>query len=147
VQSVTDSIFARSTHFHRLVLLGLVLACAASVFAADRETERTERFLDVHGLKLAPVILAKKAQESVLVARIEGRITPRMPPGPPLSPEQIQTVRKWIDAGALKDAYLKDVLPIFAARCNGCHGAASAGKLRMDTFEFLKERIAPAPAQ
>lgn len=140
---MTESIFARSVRIHRFILIALALACAASVLAADREELRGERFLDLHGLRLAPVILPKKAQESLLVARIEGRIQPRMPFGPALPADQIQAIRKWIDAGALKEGFEATVKPIFAARCNGCHGASAAGHLRTDTYEFLKERIAP----
>lgn len=140
---MTESIFTRSVRIHRFILIALALACAASVLAADREAVRGEQFLDLHGLWLAPVILPRNAQDSLLVKRIEGRVLPRKPFGQPLSADQIQTIRKWIDAGALKDGFEQAVKPIFAARCNGCHGATAAGRLRMDTYEFLKERIGP----
>ncbi|MBD3234252.1 MAG: hypothetical protein GF315_11070 [candidate division Zixibacteria bacterium] len=44
------------------------------------------------------------ADNSVLVDRIKGTITPRMPlGGDPLSAEQIQNIRDWIDNGAKDD--------------------------------------------
>src|SRR5690606_17550785 len=54
-----------------------------------------------------------------------------MPPGgPKLPPEEIELVRKWIDAGAAREAEAldvslvteADVLPILQARCVVCHG-------------------------
>jgi mono/diheme cytochrome c family protein len=63
--------------------------------------------LDVRTLALkgglgGPVIIPGQSRESRLMRRILGAgDEPRMPFGaPPLSPEQIELIRKWIDAGA-----------------------------------------------
>lgn len=45
-------------------------------------------------------IIAGDSAKSRLVGMIEGTITPKMPPGAALKPEQIKTIRAWIDAGA-----------------------------------------------
>ncbi len=47
------------------------------------------------------VIVPGKSHESLLVQRLLGRLSPRMPfEGPPLAPDEITRVRAWIDAGA-----------------------------------------------
>jgi hypothetical protein len=47
------------------------------------------------------VIVPGKSQESLLVQRLLGKLSPRMPfEGAPLEPDQIERVRAWIDAGA-----------------------------------------------
>ncbi|MCS7313425.1 MAG: hypothetical protein NZ742_11035 [Acidobacteria bacterium] len=51
-----------------------------------------------------PVVIPGNAQDSRLVKRIEGRETPRMPPNrDPLCQFQIDTIRRWIDQGALNN--------------------------------------------
>ncbi len=50
------------------------------------------------------VVVPGDAENSIIVQRLEGRITPRMPLNrPPLSDTQIQTIRRWIDQGALNN--------------------------------------------
>lgn len=51
----------------------------------------------------AGVVIAGDAQNSILVMRLEGRVTPRMPYGSinPLPDTLIQLIRTWIDEGAL----------------------------------------------
>ena len=47
------------------------------------------------------VVVPGKANGSVLVRRLAGQDLPRMPyGGPPLSAEEIATIRQWVDAGA-----------------------------------------------
>ena len=51
-----------------------------------------------------PAVIPGNAQDSLLVKRIEGRITPRMPLNrDPLCRFQIDTIRRWIDQGALNN--------------------------------------------
>jgi len=51
-----------------------------------------------------PVVIPGNAQDSRLVKRIEGRETPRMPLNrDPLCQFQIDTIRRWIDQGALNN--------------------------------------------
>ena len=48
-----------------------------------------------------PVIIPGDAENSLLVERIEGRVAPRMPlDRPPLSQQNIDLIRTWIDDGA-----------------------------------------------
>ncbi len=52
----------------------------------------------------APVVIAGNPDDSYLVKRIEGTISPLMPlSGSPLSGEQIALIRQWIDDGALNN--------------------------------------------
>jgi hypothetical protein len=50
---------------------------------------------------LPPIVLPKNGNNSPLVMYIDGRITPQMPlQSPPLTKNQINGVKKWIDEGA-----------------------------------------------
>jgi hypothetical protein len=54
-----------------------------------------------------PAIVAGKSSASLLIARITGKQTPRMPPkiqGEPLNEQEISLIRAWIDAGAAAPA-------------------------------------------
>ncbi len=52
------------------------------------------------GLSGAPVV-AGDSDASLLVKRMEGTVSPVMPPvGQPLSADQISVIRRWIDEGA-----------------------------------------------
>lgn len=58
--------------------------------------------MDQTGPNHAPVITPGDPDNSYLVERIEGTIPPQMPlVGAPLSSDQINTIRQWIDEGAL----------------------------------------------
>jgi hypothetical protein len=57
------------------------------------------------GTRLVPVIVAGSAESSTLYRMVAGKTDPsiRMPHGKdPLSDEQIQTIKIWIDQGAAK---------------------------------------------
>lgn len=50
------------------------------------------------------LIITGESNNSLLVQRIEGRISPRMPLiGGPLNDNQIRGIKKWIDEGALNN--------------------------------------------
>jgi mono/diheme cytochrome c family protein len=126
----------------RLGALVLVVLTVSSAFASDHAALRLERFSLLHGTPPPPVVLAGNATSSPLVGRIEGTLSTRMPPlGSALSPAQIATIRTWINAGADRAGYERNVQPIFAARCTTCHGWLSLGHLRLDRYEDLKKRI------
>ena len=62
----------------------------------------------LHGGKTGPALVSGKPGESLLVERLEAG---EMPPGRPLKPEEIETLRSWVESGA---AY--DVEPLLAHR-------------------------------
>jgi mono/diheme cytochrome c family protein len=68
--------------------------------------ERSGLRLDARALALkgglsGQVIVPGKGQDSPLVQRLRGQVSPRMPfERPPLSPERIALIEAWIDAGA-----------------------------------------------
>ena len=74
-----------------------------------------------------PAIVPGKAAESLLYRRIRGDAgVPRMPPaGAPLDDRTIALIGAWIDQGAAWPAggvdFARDVEPIFAKSCYGCH--------------------------
>lgn len=75
------------------------------------------------------------------------------PPNPPLSADQINIIKKWIDQGALNNGcedglgncvtqgvtYSNFVSGLFANRCVGCHsGANPGGSLKLTTYAEVK---------
>ncbi len=76
------------------------LAChsgAAKMGSLVMDTYDTLRQGGAHG----PVIVPGKGSESRIVLMLEGRLQPRMPfNSTPLSPAEIDVIRRWIDAGA-----------------------------------------------
>lgn len=114
------------------------------------------------GSENGPVILPNNAQDSPLIARIEGRAEPQMPlDGPPfLNEAEIALLRDWIDAGArgpeqaaappgtapdpMADGLVTypEVRRIFGQRCIECH--SENGKydtppeaLRLDSLDAI----------
>jgi mono/diheme cytochrome c family protein len=81
------------------------------------------------GGESGPVLAPGKPAASRLLEMVESA---RMPPGknPKLTPAEVETVRRWIEAGARFAADDKaeaaltqhDVLPILLRRCTVCHG-------------------------
>lgn len=52
-----------------------------------------------------PAVVRGRPGQSLLVSRVRGAIVPRMPKGrPPLNPDQLHVLRRWIVAGAIDDA-------------------------------------------
>lgn len=73
------------------------------------------------GGKTGAALKLGSAEASLLVAKI---VSGAMPPGKKLGPDQITTIREWIDAQKPLRAGVTeaDVTPIFQMRCVTCHG-------------------------
>ncbi len=77
--------------------------------------------LALRGGKTGPAFKPGSAESSLMVAKI---VSGLMPPGKMLAPEQIATIRNWIDEEKPLRAGVTeaDVVPIFQMRCVTCHG-------------------------
>lgn len=93
-----------------------------------------------------PSIVPGHSGDSILLKRILGTAGTRMPMGgQPLTAEQVDLIRKWIDQGQFRteqsassgssSVFAKQVRPILAARCYSCHAAdVQQNGLRLDTL-------------
>jgi hypothetical protein len=75
-----------------------------------------------------------------------------------LAPQELDTLKTWIAAGATEQpaqgggappaagnlTFVKDIQPLFQARCAACHG--SMGGLTLTTFESIMHGGASGPA-
>jgi len=101
-----------------------------------------------------PVITAKDAAGSLLIKKVEGGSHPGQ-----LSADELTVIKAWIDAGATEGAaptggapstgagkptFVKDIQPLFQAKCAGCHG--TMGGLTLTTYESLLKGGASGPA-
>ena len=90
----------------------------------------------LRGSHNGPVVVKGSPEESVLYQKVSTRAMPPAAFKLTLTDAQIQTIRKWIEAGALSEIaekktteldeesirFEKEARPILAARCVGCHG-------------------------
>jgi mono/diheme cytochrome c family protein len=83
----------------------------------------------LRGGESGPAIQPGRSGKSLLMDKIAGQ---QMPPfDPKLTPDEVELIRRWIDAGAPSQQETadagrlvteQDVLPIFQVRCVACHG-------------------------
>jgi mono/diheme cytochrome c family protein len=81
----------------------------------------------LRGGESGPAIQPGRSGKSLLMDKIAGQQMPPM--DPKLTPEEVDTIRRWIDQGAPSEKddagpviTEQDVLPIFQVRCVACHG-------------------------
>ncbi len=92
--------WASSEDAARKVLAARCWACHAQTEMGGLRLDSREAML--RGGKSGPAMIAGRSEESRMyqaVARNKPGVMP-MPPGPPLKPVEIETLRKWIDEGA-----------------------------------------------
>ena len=95
---------------------------------------RTAASLD-KGSHNGPVLVKGSPDESLLHQKISSRAMPPKAFNRPLTEAEIETIRLWIEGGALSDAqgeirlseqqiekFHREALPILKTRCVGCHG-------------------------
>jgi mono/diheme cytochrome c family protein len=103
--------------------LGLDLRTAASTFRGSHN---------------GPVVVRGSLENSLLWQKVSSKAMPPEVFGQKLPEHHIETIRRWIAAGALSDQpvlasskeageqkalFEKEILPLFTARCVQCHGA------------------------
>ena len=107
--------------------------------------------LTIRGSQNGPVIVAGSAEKSLLWKKISSREMPLAQFKLKLSDAELDTVRRWIDAGAPAepeklpadvlaqfDRFEKDIRPILQKRCVSCHGEDDPeGDLDLRTLESL----------
>ena len=102
-----------------------------------------------------PVVSAKDAAGSLIVKKMEAGGHPGQ-----LSADELATVKAWITAGATEQAagggaapapaaggqvtFVKDIQPLFAAKCAACHG--TMGRLTLTSFESVMHGGTSGPA-
>ncbi len=103
-----------------------------------------------------PVIVPKDAAGSLLVKKMEAGGHPGQ-----LAPDELAAIKAWIDAGATEQpaqaggappapsgagsiTFVKDIQPLFQAKCASCHG--TMGGLTLTTFESTLHGGASGPA-
>ncbi|MDX2151132.1 MAG: DUF1553 domain-containing protein [Bryobacteraceae bacterium] len=90
---------AQTTDVHAILASRCRVCHTGAAAQAGLKMDAREDLL--RGGQNGPAIIAGKSGESLLVAKVEGKAGQRMPPaGPPLSPDAIAAIRKWIDDGA-----------------------------------------------
>lgn len=157
---------AKKPDFKRDVLPILEAACyqCHSGEKAQADLRLDSKAAALKGGVSGQAIIPGKGKESLLVQRLHGlNGEPRMPPGKPLTTEQMGTITAWIDHGAEwsddsvsakvndKDSaneqtartpvatatiidFVKDIQPILKASCYACHsGEKPKAQLRLDS--------------
>jgi mono/diheme cytochrome c family protein len=103
-----------------------------------------------------PTVVAGKADVSLLYQAISYKNEDlKMPPKGPLPPEDVATIAKWINVGALMptaeatarmspevasaqaEFFETKVRPLLASKCYGCHTQAQSGGLRLDSRDAM----------
>src|SRR5262245_19417428 len=131
--------FADAPRFERDVLPIFTANCLSchggtSVYTQSGLDLRTAA-ATFRGSNNGPVVVKGSPEKSVLYQQVANRV---MPPAfkLALTAEQIETIRRWIEGGALSDQPLasteelaaeqarfeKEALPILSSRCFSCHG-------------------------
>ena len=132
---------ARSVSFARDVEPILERSClschgdAMQMGTLDLRTRESALRGGAHGSVLVPA----NAERSRLYRMVAGLEQPSMPMSGTLTPDEIATLKAWIDQGARWDAavsFAKDIRPIFEGSCWTCHGdAAQLSKFDLRTRE------------
>ena len=99
-----------------------------------------------------PVVVKGDPENSLLYQRVSKREMPPPAFKQTLGDAEIETIRRWIEGGALSDVmalvavasseelarFERDILPIFQSRCVACHaGGEPMGGLGLETLESL----------
>ncbi len=117
-------------------LVGLDLRTAASLLLGSHN---------------GPVVVKGSAEESLLYQKISSRMMPPEAFKRPLTEAEIETIRLWIEGGAVSDEaaqivlsdqqvakFQDEALPVFRARCIACHsGGEPMGGLDLRTLQSL----------
>lgn len=138
-----------------LLIAALALAPVVNAEILDRQETRRTNYVMMNPDAAADFSFAKgawptnkvvipgKGADSELTKFLLGTLKPQMPlRAPAWTPDKINLVKAWIDAGAQEAAFVKDIQPLFKQGCAGCHSPAShAGGLVLDTFASFQTSV------
>jgi hypothetical protein len=141
----------------RPILMSHCAAChSVSVRQGGLSIEARESLLA--GGKSGPAILPGRPSDSLLLTMVASGVMPKV--GPKLTPEQIETIRRWIEspdpggadspvaATAPPEVSERDVImPILGAKCFVCHGRhVQKGSLDLRTVAGMLKGGKSGPA-
>lgn len=143
-------------YFQQQILPVLLSNCAMSGCHDDASHQEGVVLTSYEKVMSTAGIRAGRPDNSELFERITetdpGKRMPR-PPQNPLSQDQVQRIRKWIEQGALNLScqnqcdtsmvtYTTSIKIIIANKCQGCHsGAMPQGGIDLSTYAGLKAKI------
>ncbi|MCU1327469.1 MAG: hypothetical protein JWN34_2839 [Bryobacterales bacterium] len=125
----------------RPVLVSRCFSCHTDTQQGGLRVDSREALLS--GGKRGPALVAGKPAESLLIQAVSQRhATLRMPPGPPLEPQEITNLEQWVRDGAVwpetpREFFLSSVRPLIENNCLGCHSENPRAGLRLDTREGI----------
>ena len=145
--------WGQTPRFERDVLPILTANCLSchggtSMAGLDLRTARSA----LKGSHNGPVIVKEDPENSLLYQRVSKREMPPPAFKQTLGDAEIETIRRWIEGGALSDVtalvavasseelarFEREILPIFRSRCVACHaGGQPMGGLDLETLESL----------
>jgi mono/diheme cytochrome c family protein len=129
--------------------------CAMSGCHNKEDRKKGYEFETYEGVMKA--VTPNQPDESELYKSLLATGGKRMPPAPAaqFNNDQLALVRRWIEQGAINNtcgqvsscnvlnvSYTNDLLPVFAANCNGCHGpGGSMQSVPTNTYVGVKAMV------
>jgi len=140
--------------FERDILPIFISECAKSG-CHDAEEHEKGYVLDSYDNIMKKGIAPGNAIGSKIYLSLVGYTEERMPEdAPPLSQAKTDLIKRWIDAGALRDsncytpcdsnnfAYSSAIQPLVEKYCTGCHsGATPQGNLSLTSYDAVKSAV------
>ena len=136
-------------------ILPIFISQCAKAGCHDAGEHEKGYILDSYDNIIKKGITPGNALGSTIYKSLVGYTEESMPQdAPPLSADQITLIKRWIDAGALRDsncalpcdsnnyAYSTSVKPLMDKYCIGCHsGSSPQGSLTLNSYDAVKNAV------